>query len=207
MQSPTAKTFVEKVLGASEGSIVFRKPDIVLTHDNTVSIKKTFEKMGGTKVFDPDQLMVTLDHNAPPTGAKLATDYKVIRGFVKDQKIGNFSDVGKGICHQLMANHARPGMIVVGSDSHSCTAGAFNTLAAGTDRTEAAGLYKRGETWFRVPKSIKVTLTGKLSPGVYAKDLSLWIIGKIGADGAQLHEHRIPRRRGEDPSPFRTGCP
>ena len=184
MQSSIAKTFVEKVLGASEGSIVFRKPDIVLTHDNTVSIKKTFEKMGGKKVFDPDQLMVTLDHNAPPTGAKLATDYKTIRDFVKDQKIANFSDVGKGICHQLMANHARPGMIVVGSDSHSCTAGAFNTLAAGLDRTEAAGLYKRGETWFRVPKSIKITLTGKLSPGVYAKDLSLWIIGKIGADGA-----------------------
>ena len=179
-----AKTFVEKILGAPEGTIVFRKPDIVLTHDSTVSVKKTFEKMGGGKLFDPDQLLVVLDHNTPPTSAKLANDYQVIRDFVKAQGIANFYDVGKGICHQLMAGHARPGMIIVGSDSHTCTAGAFNTLAAGVDRTEAAGLYKRGETWFRVPKSMKITLKGKLRPGVYAKDLSLWIIGKIGADGA-----------------------
>ena len=156
----------------------------MLTHDNTVSIKKTFEKMGGSKVFDPDQLFVALDHNAPPTSAGLANDYKVIRDFVKAQGIARFYDVGEGICHQLMVNHARPGMIIVGSDSHTCTAGALNSLAIGIDRTETAGLYKRGETWFRVPPSMRIILKGKLGPGVYAKDLSLWIIGKIGADGA-----------------------
>lgn len=180
----TAKTFVEKILGAPEGTIVFRKPDIVLTHDNTVSVKKTFEMMGGGKLFDPNQVLVVLDHNTPPTSAKFANDYRVIRDFVKAQGIAHFYDVGKGICHQVMAGHARPGMIIVGSDSHTCTAGAFNALAVGVDRTEAAGLYKRGETWFRVPKSMKITLKGKLHPGVYAKDLSLWIIGKIGTDGA-----------------------
>lgn len=179
-----AKTFIEKVLGAPEGAIVFRKPHIVLTHDNTASIKNTFNKMGGTKLFDPRQLLVVLDHNAPPTDAKLANDYQAIRNFVKEQGIYNFYDAGMGICHQLMANHARPGMIIVGSDSHTCTAGAMNALAAGIDRTEAAGLYKRGETWFLVPPSMKITLKGKLRPGVFAKDLSLWIIGKIGTDGA-----------------------
>jgi len=179
-----AKTFVEKILGAPEGAIVFRKPDIVLTHDSTVSVKKTFEKMGGGKLFDPDQLLIVLDHNTPPTSTRFANDYKVIRDFAKAQGVARFYDVGRGICHQLMAGHARPGMIIVGSDSHTCTAGAFNTLAVGVDRTEAAGLYKRGETWFRVPKSMKIDLKGKLRPGVYAKDLSLWIIGKIGADGA-----------------------
>ena len=132
----------------------------------------------------PVNCFVVLDHNAPPTSAKLANDYQVIRDFVKAQGIAKFYDAGKGICHQLMADHARPGMIIVGSDSHTCTAGAFNTLAVGIDRTEAAGLYKRGETWFRVPPSMKITLKGRLRPGVYAKDLSLWIIGKIGADGA-----------------------
>jgi 3-isopropylmalate/(R)-2-methylmalate dehydratase large subunit len=179
-----AKTFVEKILGAPEGTIVFRKPDIVLTHDSTIGVKKTFETMGGERVFNPDQLLVVLDHNTPPTTAKFANDYRVIRDFVKAQGVKNFYDVGKGICHQIMAGHARPGMIIVGSDSHTCTAGAFNTLAVGVDRTEAAGLYKRGETWLRVPKSMKIDLKGKLRPGVYAKDLSLWIIGKIGADGA-----------------------
>ncbi|MDD2200186.1 MAG: aconitase/3-isopropylmalate dehydratase large subunit family protein [Bacteroidales bacterium] len=178
------KTFVEKILGATCGAIVFRKPDIVLTHDNTASIKNTFKKMGGTKVSDPEQLLVVLDHNAPPTNAKLATQYQEIRDFVKEQDIKKFYDVGGGICLQLMANHARPGMIIVGSDSHTCTAGAFNTLAAGIDRTESAGLWKKGETWFRVPESIKITLTGKLPEGVYAKDISLWIIGLIGSDGA-----------------------
>ncbi len=172
------------MLGAPAGSIVFRKPDIVLTHDNTVSIEKTFRKMGGEKVFDPGQLMVVLDHNAPPTTAAVATDYQRIREFVASQGVQNFYDAGEGICHQLMANHARPGMLIVGSDSHTCTAGAFNALAAGIDRTEAAGIWKKGETWFRVPESLKITLTGVLPKGVYAKDLSLWIIGLLGSDGA-----------------------
>ncbi len=178
------RTFVEKILDAETGAIVFKKPDIVLTHDNTSSIKKTFEKMGGEKVADPNQLLIVLDHNAPPTTAALASQYQTIRDIVKEQKIDKFYDAGKGICHQIMSYHAEPKMIIVGSDSHTCTAGAFNALAAGIDRTEAAGLWKRGETWFRVPESLKITLTGKLPEGVYAKDISLWIIGMIGSDGA-----------------------
>ncbi len=178
------RTFVEKIFNAPKGSTVFRKPDIVLTHDNTASIRKTFEKMGGEKVADPNQLLIVLDHNAPPTSAKLATQYEEIRNIVRNEKIEKFYDAGKGICHQIMSYHAEPGMVIVGSDSHTCTAGAFNAMAAGIDRTEAAGIWKRGETWFRVPESIKITLHGKLQKGVYAKDLSLWIIGMIGSAGA-----------------------
>ncbi|MCX6231419.1 MAG: aconitase/3-isopropylmalate dehydratase large subunit family protein [Bacteroidetes bacterium] len=178
------KTFAEKIFDASKGSIVFKKPDIVLTHDNTSSIEKTFIKMGGTKVFDPDQLLIVLDHNAPPTDAKLANDYQRIRDFAAEQGIKKFHDVGQGICHQIMSEYARPKMLIVGSDSHSCTAGAFNAYAAGIDRTESAGLWKQGETWFRVPETIKIKLNGKLPKGVYAKDLSLWIIGMIGSSGA-----------------------
>ncbi len=140
--------------------------------------------MGGSRVFDPDQLLIVLDHNAPPTNAKLATDYQSVRDFVKGQGISKFYDAGRGICHQIMSYHAYPGMIIVGSDSHTCTAGAFNALACGIDRTETAGIWKRGETWFRVPETIKITLLGKLTQGVYAKDLSLWIIGMIGSAGA-----------------------
>jgi len=180
----TKRTFVEKIFDSPAGSIVFRKPDIVLTHDNTASIKKTFEKMGGEKVADPNQLLVVLDHNAPPTTANLATQYQSIRDIVKDQGIKMFYDAGRGICHQIMSYHAKPGMIIVGSDSHTCTAGAFNAMAAGIDRTEAAGLWRRGDTWFRVPESMKITLHGKLNKNVFAKDLSLWIIGMIGSDGA-----------------------
>lgn len=178
------RTFVEKILNAETGAIVFKKPNIVLTHDNTASIKNTFNEMGGEKVADPDQLLVVLDHNAPPTNSKLANQYQTIRDFVKDQSVNKFHDVGEGICHQVMSYHAKPGMIIVGSDSHTCTAGAFNALAAGVDRTESAGIWKRGETWFRVPETMKITLTGKLGEGVYAKDISLWIIGMIGSAGA-----------------------
>lgn len=178
------KTFVEKILGADCGSIVFAKPDLVLTHDNTASIAATFAKMNGVKVADPDQLLIVLDHNAPPTSAALADDYQKIREIVKEQGISKFHDVGKGICHQIMAEYAKPGMIIVGSDSHTCTAGAFNAFAAGIDRTESAGLWKQGETWFRVPESMKIVLHGSFKEGVYAKDLALWIIGMIGSAGA-----------------------
>lgn len=177
-------TFVEKIFGAPTGSIVFHRPDLILTHDNTGSIRKTFEKMGGSKLHDPDQLVVVLDHNAPPTSAALSNTYQGIRDFVEQEGITKFHDAGSGICHQIMARYARPGMVIVGSDSHTCTSGAFNAMAAGIDRTEAAGLWLRGETWFRVPESLKITLTGSLKQGVYSKDLSLWIIGMLGSAGA-----------------------
>ena len=178
------KTFVEKIFNASKGRIVFHVPDFILTHDNTASIENTFRKMGGKQVFNPEQLIVVLDHNAPPTSSKLANDYQQIRNFVRDQGIRRFHDAGEGICHQLMERYARPGMVVVGSDSHTCTAGAFNSFAAGIDRTETAGLWKKGETWFSVPESMKITLHGKMPDHVYAKDLALYVIGMIGSSGA-----------------------
>ncbi len=178
------QTFAEKIFDAPAGSIVFRQPDIILSHDNTASIYKTFEKMGGEQIANPERLLVVLDHNAPPTTAKIATQYQNIRDLVKENGIKMFYDAGKGICHQIMSYHARPKMLIVGSDSHTCTAGAFNAFAAGIDRTETAGIWKRGETWFRVPETIKINLTGKLNAGVFAKDVSLWIIGMIGSAGA-----------------------
>jgi homoaconitate hydratase family protein/3-isopropylmalate dehydratase small subunit len=177
-------TFAEKILGAPAGAIVFRRPDLILTHDNTSSIYNTFKKMGGVKVADPAQMVVVLDHNAPPADSKLATQYQEIRDIVAKQGIQKYYDSGMGICHQLMANHVRPGMLVVGSDSHTSTAGAFNSFAAGIDRTESAGIWKRGETWFRVPESLRIILHGKLPDRVSAKDLALYIIGMIGSDGA-----------------------
>jgi 3-isopropylmalate/(R)-2-methylmalate dehydratase large subunit len=178
------QTFAEKIFKAPAGAIVFAKPDIILTHDNTSSIYKTFQKMGGKEIADERQLLVVLDHNAPPADAKLATQYQDIRDIVVKHNIGKFYDAGRGICHQVMSYHARPGMLIVGSDSHTSTAGAFNALAAGIDRTEAAGIWRRGETWFRVPESLKITLSGQLRKHVSAKDLALWIIGMIGSDGA-----------------------
>ncbi len=178
------QTFAEKIFKAPAGAIVFARPDIILTHDNTSSIYKTFQKMGGSTLADPEQMVVVLDHNAPPADAKMATQYQEIRDIAAKYGIKKFYDAGKGICHQIMSYHARPGMLIVGSDSHTSTAGAFNAMAAGIDRTESAGIWKRGETWFRVPESFRISLKGKLKQNVYAKDLALWIIGIIGSDGA-----------------------
>jgi len=180
----SGKTFAEKIFKADKGSIVFAKPDIILSHDNTSSIFSTFKKMGGAVLANPDALLITLDHNAPPTNSKLANDYQTIREFVEKFGVAKFHDAGDGICHQLMSYYAKPGMIIVGSDSHTSTAGAYNAFAAGIDRTETAGLWKQGETWFRVPESVKIILKGQLPRGVYAKDLALWIIGMIGSSGA-----------------------
>ena len=99
----SARTFVEKVFDARSGDIVFRKPDLVLSHDNTASIEKTFHKMGGETVAFPEQLVNVLDHNAPPTNSKLANDYQRIREFVSEQCVSKFHDAGEGICHQLMS--------------------------------------------------------------------------------------------------------
>lgn len=178
------QTFAEKIFKAPAGAIVFARPDIILSHDNTLSIFKTFQKMGGKSVADPDQILVVLDHNAPPADSGLATQYQAIRDIVAAQAIRKFYDSGKGICHQIMSEHANPGMLIVGSDSHTSTAGAFNAFAAGIDRTESAGIWKRGETWFMVPLSLKISLRGHLKEGVSAKDLALWIIGMTGSDGA-----------------------
>jgi homoaconitate hydratase family protein/3-isopropylmalate dehydratase small subunit len=179
-----ALTFAEKIFKAPAGAIVFAKPDLILTHDNTSSIYKTFQKMGGKEVTDASQMLVVLDHNAPPADARLATQYQDIRDIVIRHGIKKFYDAGKGICHQVVSYHAKPGMLIVGSDSHTSTAGAFNAFATGIDRTESAGIWRRGETWFRVPESIKINLTGRLRENVSAKDLALWIIGMTGSDGA-----------------------
>ena len=184
------KTFSEKLfslkseLDVTAGAIVYAEPDLILSHDNSASIVKTFQKMGGVKIKFPNRLVIVLDHDSPPTSAQIANDHKSIRELVKEQSITNFYDEGRGICHQLMSNHALPNMLIVGSDSHTCTSGAFATFAAGIDRTETAGLWLTGKTWFRVPDTIKVILNGKLSSGVYAKDIALWLMNKIGAAGA-----------------------
>ncbi len=184
------KTFSEKLFSlksgedVSVGDIVLVEPDLILSHDNSASIVKTFQKMGGKNILYPQRLVIVLDHDSPPTNVQLANDHQSIRDLISEHNITNFYDEGTGICHQLMSNHVLPSMLVVGSDSHTCTSGAFASFAAGIDRTETAGLWLTGKTWFRVPETIKIKLLGKLSPGVYAKDCALYIMNKLGSAGA-----------------------
>jgi homoaconitate hydratase family protein len=130
--------------------------------------------------------VIVLDHVIPAASEKTAANHQKIRAFVNAYGIEHFHDVGAGICHQVLMEQglARPGGVIVGSDSHTCSYGAVGCFATGVDRTEAAALLLRGITWLKVPESFRITLTGKLVPPVSAKDLVLTIIGDIGAGGA-----------------------
>ena len=187
------RTFAQKVLGRaagrelSDGDIVFVEPDVVLTHDNTAAIIGKFEAtLPGGKVRYPERLAVVLDHVVPAASSKNAAGHRKIRSFVREQGIDNFFDAGSGICHQVLPEMGlvEPGSIIVGSDSHTCTYGAFNAFATGIDRTEAAGLWITGRTWFRVPPTVSIEMEGHLRRHISAKDLILRIIGDMGADGA-----------------------
>lgn len=175
----TGRTFVEKVLNASAGSIVYGEPDIILSHDNSARIRKLFENIGGKDVLRPEKLVVVLDRKMTGTTDELIRDYNSIHSFMEEQKVERFFDCDKGICHQVLTDYLRQGMLVTGSDSHTCTAGAFNCLATGLNKTETAMLWKTGKMWFRVPETIKITLKNKMPEGVYAKDLALWIMGML----------------------------
>ncbi|MCX4290473.1 MAG: aconitase family protein [Odoribacter sp.] len=172
-------TFVEKILNAPAGSMVYIEPDIVLSHDNSARVRKIFEKSGGQALVNPERLFIVLDRKMTGTTDELIRDYNSIRDFMKEQEVEHFFDCDRGICHQVVADYLRGGNIIVGSDSHTCTAGAFNCFAVGVNKTETAYLWKKGKMWFRVPETVKITLTGRLREGVYAKDLALWIMGML----------------------------
>lgn len=177
-------TFVEKILNAPAGSIVYVEPDIVLSHDNSARVRRIFEKSGGRDVLKPEQLFVVLDRKMIGNADELSRDYNSIRDFMTEQKVEHFFDCDRGICHQVVADYLRGGNIIVGSDSHTCTAGAFNCFAVGLNKTETAHLWKDGKMWFRVPETIKITLVGRLREGVYAKDLALWLMGMLREENA-----------------------
>jgi len=187
------ETFAEKLLARKAGleavvpgQIVTVQPDKLLTHDNTSAIAKTFRKIGVERIANPDINVIVLDHVVPAANETYAQGHKEIREFVQEQGISSFYDVGEGICHQVLPErgHALPGTLIVGSDSHTPSHGAFGAFAAGIGRTEAAAVMATGEIWLRVPESLRIIVQGTLPDRVSAKDVVLHIIGDIGADGA-----------------------
>ena len=186
------KTFSEKILAArcgkaevSAGEIISAEPDVILSHDNTAAIAKAFAKMGATRVKHPERLAIILDHCVPAADEKHALNHKEIRAFVEEQGIAGFHDVNTGICHQVLPErgYVKPGTLVLGSDSHTTSHGAFGAFAAGIGRTEAASMWVTGRLWLRVPETMKFVIDGEFTATASPKDLALRIIGDIGADG------------------------
>ncbi len=185
------KTLAEKILtrkagrDVRAGEIVTVIPDAALSHDNTAAISDHFRKIGLEKVFDPEMLVIILDHCVPAADEKYARNHKIIREFVAEQEIPNFYDMNTGVCHQVLPEkgHALPGRLILGSDSHTTSYGAFGAFAAGVGRTEMAVIWATGEIWLRVPETFRVRVEGAFGERVTPKDLILKVIGDVGADG------------------------
>ena len=186
---------IEKILAnasgkqkVSPGEIIEANIDVAMTHDLTGPLAiKSFRRIGAKKVWNKKKVIVILDHLVPASSVISANLHKIVRNFAEEQNIKNFYDVGRGgVCHQVMPEqgHVRPGEVIVGSDSHTCTYGAFGAFATGIGSTELAAVFATGKLWFRVPEVIKIDVTDKFQKLVTAKDLILNIVGKIGADGA-----------------------
>jgi len=186
------QTFVEKVFSKKlgrkvrAGDIIEVIPDVAMSHDNTAAISIRFKEIGVDRVFKPEIHVIILDHATPAPTEQYALNHKIIREFVKKYGIPHFYDINTGICHQVLAEEGfvLPGQIIVGSDSHTTTCGAFGAFGTGIGRSEMAVIFATGKIWFRIPESIKITLKGKLPEGIVSKDIILHVIGDIGADGA-----------------------
>jgi len=188
-------TITEKILakhaGLEEvkpGDLITAKVDITLANDITgpVAIKE-FLKTGAAKVFDPARTVFIPDHFVPNKDIKSAQQAKDMRDFVKAQNITNYFEVGRmGIEHTLLPDMGivGPGDLVIGADSHTCTYGALGAFSTGVGSTDLACAMASGETWLRVPETIKVEFNGELNKWVSAKDLIMFLIGEIGVDGA-----------------------
>ncbi len=187
------KTIAEKILAkkadrkdVQPGEIVTCRVDLAMSHENARLVMRHFDKIGVDKVWDPDRIVIIFDHRVPAESEITAIGQKEIREFIKSQGIKHFYDINVGICHQVLAEKgfSRPGILLVGTDSHTTTAGAFGAFATGVGATDMAAVWATGEIWLRVPETIKIVVNGELPTGVYAKDVILHIIGKLGADGA-----------------------
>jgi 3-isopropylmalate/(R)-2-methylmalate dehydratase large subunit len=186
-------TISEKILmkkSASEkvepGDIVNARVDIAMSHDNAALVSKVFGEIGIEKVWDPDRIIIPIDHRVPANNIKTAEGHKRIREFVKTQGIRHFYDVKEGVCHQIMPElgHVVPGNLIVGTDSHTTTYGALGAFSTGIGATEMAAVWATGELWLKVPETYRITLTGQLPNHVYSKDVILHIIGDLTAEGA-----------------------
>ena len=170
------------------GDYISIKPAYVMTHDNTGAVIPKFESIGATKLFNPRQVIHTLDHNVQDKSEKNLEKYKKIEGFSKSMG-ADFYPAGRGIGHQIMCEegYAWPGTMVVASDSHSNMYGGLGCLGTPVVRTDAAAIWATGRTWWKVPPIVKVVLTGKLKPGVKGKDVIIALCGFFNKDEILNH--------------------
>ncbi len=186
-------TIAEKILGSHAGSgpakagdVVVASVDFAMLHDaRATNALKRIEEFGAAKLPFAARSAFVLDHYSPPPHQEAANIHREMRAFADKHGIVLY-DVGDGICHQVLpeGGHFTCGDIVTGTDTHSTTYGAFNAFGTGVEGTDLSAVLMTGKLWFRVPETIRVDLKGQLQPGVWAKDLTLHMLGRLGAEGA-----------------------
>ena len=190
--SPPPQTVAEKILSAhvgrpvQAGEIVVAPVDGVMATDATAPFAiRAFQEMGGVRLWDPERCSLVIDHATPAPNERVGNLHRLMREFHQAMG-GYFYDVGEGICHQLMVEDARvrPGDIFVGADSHTPTYGAVNAFGVGVGSTDLAAVWLTGKIWLKVPETLRLELEGRLPKGITAKDLVLFLVGKLGIAGA-----------------------
>jgi len=185
------KTLAEKILSAKSGTdaragdIVISEVDVSLVQDGTGPLAvRQLQAIGLEKAAHPERALFFLDHGAPSPRREFSNDHILLRQFAA--KIGaQLIDIGEGVCHQITPeSYANPGDVIIGADSHTVTSGGMAAFATGMGSTDVAIGMALGRTWFRVPETLRIVVSGPLARGVYAKDVILYLIGLIGADGA-----------------------
>lgn len=186
------QTIIEKILSSHSGQtaraneIVVAQVDYIMGQDGTTPLAiNAFKEMNGQALFDPGKVALVIDHSAPSPNEGVSALHKLMREFAREKKCRLY-DIGNGVCHQLIpeSGEVGPGSLVIGADSHTCTYGALNAFSTGVGSTDLAGGLISGRMWFKVPETIKFVCHGTLPRGVYSKDLILYLIGDVTADGA-----------------------
>jgi len=188
-------TITEKILARAAGKasvkagdLINAKIDLIMCHDvTTPPAISMLKKHGIDRVFDPEKIVVTPDHFQPAKDIPSAELHKRLDRWAREKNIRYYYPLGRaGVCHALLPEqgHIRPGEVIVGGDSHTCTYGAFAAFSTGIGSTDLAAAIATGMLWFKVPASMKFVLNGTLGPGVCSKDVILEVIRRIGTDGA-----------------------
>jgi 3-isopropylmalate/(R)-2-methylmalate dehydratase large subunit len=186
-------TIAEKILGhhaglsqAKAGDVVVATVDFAMIHDGrAANALKAVEKLGSVKLPHATRTALVMDHYSPPPHPEAANTHVAMRAFAEERGAVVY-DIGDGICHQVMpeGGHLTCGDLIVGTDTHSTTYGAFNALGTGVEGSDVAAVMMTGKLWFRVPETIRIELAGRLQPGVWAKDVTLHMLGRLRAEGA-----------------------
>lgn len=184
---------VHKMLAAAAGTdsvkvgeTIKAKVDVAGINDIYLMVANNFDEMGATKVCNPDNVHIFMDHNAPSPTVKGADNQKKFREFAKKHHITHVHEINRGVCHLVVREegYVKPGDIVIITDSHTTSHGSFGAFSAGVGATDMSMILAEGELWLKVPDVIKIELNGTLKPNIMAKDVALMLLGKLGSNGA-----------------------